>query len=175
MLVLCQWLMWLCYVGCCDSGWAKLVARACMLYTSTMVDVSAPLWLQFRNSKTGVRSQQVAKRYGLHQAINLAAHRGCQDIGIVGDNVANLQQVVQQRVRAPLRCQQGILRRIHHALRWGGVSPRIYWVASKYDFADAVSKALHVHTAEGVHAKATRVTNTPTARPVSIGSTRRRG
>ena len=75
---------------------------------------------------TWVRTQQVAELFRLHQAIKLAAYRDHTDIDIVGDNLATLQQVVQQRARAPLQHQQRILRRIHHTMRWSGVTPRMY-------------------------------------------------
>ena len=72
---------------------------------------------------------------------------------IVGDTLATLQQVVHQRARAPLRHQQRILQRIHHAMRRGHVRPRIYWVASEYNRADPVSRALQMHTPEAIHTK----------------------
>ena len=72
-----------------------------------------------------VRTQQVAELYRLQAAIKLAAYRGQTDVEIVDDNLATLQQVVHQRVRAPLRHQQCILRRVHHAMRWGRVKPRM--------------------------------------------------
>ena len=79
----------------------------------------------------GVRSHQVAELYGLQRVIKLVAYRHCQDVEILGDNLATLQQVVHQCARVPLRPQQRILRRIHHTMRWSGVAPRIYWGASE--------------------------------------------
>ena len=130
----------------------------------------APAWVQ---------SQQVAEPYGLQPAIKLAAYRGQTEVEIVGDNLATLQQVVHQHARAPLRHLQRILRRIHHAMRWGHDRPRIYWVASEYNPVDPVSRALQMHTAEAVHAKtqdvARSLVSTPSAALVFIGSARRRG
>ena len=72
----------------------------------------------------------MAALYGAQGAIKPAAYRGQADVQIVGDHVATLQQVVHQRAQAPLRHQQRILRRIHHAMQWGRVGSRIYRLAS---------------------------------------------
>ena len=100
-------------------------------------------------------------------------------VDVVGDELVTLQQVVQQRTRAPMRHQQRILRRLHHTLRRSGVTPHMYRVASEYNPANLVSRALQMHTLDTIHGKTQevvqRLLNTPTARRVFISSTRRRG
>ena len=90
-----------------------------------------------------IRNQQAAELFGLERVLKVAAYTGSQHTKVVGDNLASLIQVVQGRARIRAPAQQRLLRRIAHCLRWSGLQAQVSWVASEFNPADPVSRALN--------------------------------